>query len=375
MKSVGCLAIALCTILLSGVADPCFAADEAAIIEGKPLVIPFDIGKSAVSDVDLDRIGQYLGEYDLTTNDKILVVGHTDNSGDSKENFELSYQRAQTVRKEIISGLGMDGRHVIAIGRGDEIPVGDNKTQAGRARNRRVEIYLAQVVSGRLKGKNQRIDPDFAAIEALVQDAKTRLRRKDIAGALSALYTARDQGGDQVASWHAAYAITGFYAGVQKDAIKAHLQTALTMDPFNEDAREFMGRVKAQEDVAAGVVTMEMGQNEARPIAIRFDSQAREYLRLFGVQPLSRRSAKGRSIEVWRCSDSQGAVVDYYFDRTAIYGWAFSPGMQGAYRHQDRAEQPRPLKGSTRLPHMEPMAVAGAVPPPQRPIQEFQLVH
>ena len=375
MKSFGWLAIFLCTLLLSGGKNPCLAADEAAVIEGKPLVIPFDSGKSAVSDSDLGRIGQYLGEYDLTSNDKILVVGHTDNSGDAEENIELSYKRAQTVRKQIISGLGMDGRHVIAIGRGDEIPVGDNKTQAGRARNRRVEIYLAQVVSGRLKGKNQRIDPDLAAIEALVQDAKARLHRKDISGALSALYTAREKGGDQVASWHAAYAITGFYAGVPNDAIKAHLQTALTMDPFNEDAREFMGRVKAQEDVAAGVVTMEMGRDEARPISIRFDSQAREYLRLFEVQPLSRHIAKGRSIEVWRCRDAQGAVVDYYFDRSATYGWAFSPGLKGADQPQDGSGQPLPLKGSTHPPRMEPMAAAGVVPRLQRPIQEFQLDH
>ncbi len=365
-----------CLILVLGVADLHVAAQETAIIEGVPLVIRFNSGKAAVEDSDRARIHDYLGEYGLKPGDKILVIGHCDNSGEAEKNIKLSYQRAQTVRKEIVSGLGMDGRHVIAMGRGDEHPVGDNKTQAGRALNRRVEIYLAQVVSGPLKGKDQRVDPDLVAIEALVQDAKSRLRQRDINGALGVLHSARAQGGDEVASWHAVYGITGFYAGIPAAEIKAHLRSALTIDPFNEDAREFLGRLTAQEDVAKGVVTSEMGRDEQRPIVIRFASQAHEYLRLFGVRPISHRPAKRRSVEVWTCQESQGRVVDYYFDRSGVFGWAFSPQTKGAERHRDHredTEQDRATGGLSRISPPQHVALAGAMPKSQVRIPESQL--
>ncbi len=363
-------------ILVLGVAGLCVAEQEAAIIEGAPLVVRFDNGKTAVGDSDRARLRHYLGECGLKAGDKILVVGHSDNSGESEKNIDLSYQRAQNVRKEIVSGLGMDGRNVVAMGRGDENPVGDNKTQAGRALNRRVEIYLAQVVSGRLKGKDQRVNADRVAVEALVQDAKSKLRRRDINGALGVLHSAREQGGDQVASWHAAYGIAGFYAGIPATSIKAHLRSALTIDPFNVDARDFLGRLTAQEDVAKGAVTSEMGRDEDRPIVIRFASQAHEYLRLFGARPLSHRPAKRRSIEVWTCQESQGRVVSYYFDRSGVYGWAFSPQPKGAGRHRDHqegSEQDGTLGELSRFSSSDHLASVVAAPHSQARIGESQL--
>lgn len=330
MRTVKGVGVFLSVILLWGVAHLCVADGKAAAKEKKPLVIGFDSGISGLGESGRTRIRDYLGAYGLTPKDKILVVGHTDNSGASKENIRLSYQRAQTVRKEIIKGLGMDGRHVIAIGRGEALPVGDNKTPAGRALNRRVEIYLAQMVTEPLTGGSRRIAPDLAAVLPLVEDAKGKLRRQDITGALKALNAARAQGGEEVASWHAAYAVVGFYAGADAPVIKRHLQKALTLDPFDEDAREFMGRVTAQENVAAGAVTREMGRDGAHPIAIRFDSQAREYLRLFGMQVLSHRPAKQRGLEIWRCKDATGEPVTYYFDRSGTFGWAFAVGAEGA---------------------------------------------
>lgn len=326
-KSVG---IFLGVILLWGIAHLPIAGDGAAAGEGKPLVIGFDSGKSGLGDGDRARIRDYLGAYGLTPEDKILVVGHSDNSGETEENARLSYRRAQAVRKEIVRGLGMDGRYVIAIGRGEALPAGDNKTKAGRAMNRRVEIYLARMVSEPLKGGSRHVDPDIAAIETLVREAKSRLRRQEIQGALKALDTARAHGGDEVAGWHAAYAVVGFYAGIDRGVVKRHLQKALSIDPFDEDAREYMGRVAAQEDVSAGVVTREMGRDGEHPIAIRFDSQAREYLRLFDMQVLSRRPGKQHAVEIWNCRDSSGEQVTYYFDRSGIYGWAFASGAKEA---------------------------------------------
>lgn len=305
----------------------CAAGSNETGMQAEPLVIHFDSGKTSLRDADRATIRTRIGKQGLGAGDKILVVGHTDNSGDADQNFKLSRQRAQAVRKEIANGIGIDGKHVIAIGQADALPLGDNKTRAGRAMNRRVEIYLAQVLSEPLKGGDAtNLAPDqVAAVEALVQDAGTRLRGQDIDGALRLLHTARGKGGDQVASWHAMFGMVGFYAGAPASNIETHLRTALKMDPFNAIALEFLGRLEAQEKVAAGLVTKDMGQDEQAPIPIQSDAQAHEYMRLFNVQALSHRPAKRRSVEMWTCQVLAGRVVNYYFERTGLSGWAGSP--------------------------------------------------
>jgi outer membrane protein OmpA-like peptidoglycan-associated protein len=69
------------------------------------------------------------------------VVGHTDSTGQPAYNQTLSQNRAQSV-VSYLGGQGVAYQRLAAEGRGSSQPIADNGTEAGRAQNRRVEIYL-----------------------------------------------------------------------------------------------------------------------------------------------------------------------------------------------------------------------------------------
>ena len=74
---------------------------------------------------------------------RILIVGHTDSSGNDAINNPLSVERAQSVR-DYLAARGVPVSRVETAGRGKNEPVADNATEAGRALNRRVEIFLRE---------------------------------------------------------------------------------------------------------------------------------------------------------------------------------------------------------------------------------------
>ena len=74
---------------------------------------------------------------------RIAIVGHTDNTGSPAVNNPLSVERAQSVR-DYLAARGISPTRIVTMGRGEHEPVADNSTEAGRARNRRVEIYLRE---------------------------------------------------------------------------------------------------------------------------------------------------------------------------------------------------------------------------------------
>ena len=87
---------------------------------------------------DLDALVKILNEYPEA---KVAIDGHTDNVGDPQKNRELSQKRADAVRAYLIS-KGIDPARLTATGYGDTQPVADNKTKAGKAKNRRVDFKL-----------------------------------------------------------------------------------------------------------------------------------------------------------------------------------------------------------------------------------------
>jgi outer membrane protein OmpA-like peptidoglycan-associated protein len=86
----------------------------------------------------LDQVAQTLQQ-----NPEVVaqVVGHTDNTGQPAYNQTLSQNRAQSVAS-FISTHGVAAQRLSASGMGQTQPIADNSTEAGRAQNRRVEIYL-----------------------------------------------------------------------------------------------------------------------------------------------------------------------------------------------------------------------------------------
>jgi OOP family OmpA-OmpF porin len=71
----------------------------------------------------------------------IIAVGHTDSVGTDAYNQKLSVRRAEAVKAYLVS-KGIEANRVYTEGKGEKQPVADNKSAAGRAKNRRVEIEV-----------------------------------------------------------------------------------------------------------------------------------------------------------------------------------------------------------------------------------------
>lgn len=84
----------------------------------------------------LDELVVILREYE---NSKLTIEGHTDSQGADDFNMTLSQKRSASVRKYLIE-KGIAESRLISTGFGESVPVADNKTAAGRAKNRRVEL-------------------------------------------------------------------------------------------------------------------------------------------------------------------------------------------------------------------------------------------
>lgn len=102
--------------------------------------ILFDTGKAELkpeSEPTLKEINKLLRN-NLKLN--LYVVGHTDNVGTYEYNMELSKNRSNAVVEELISKYNIDAKRLFPLGVGPVSPVSTNKTEEGKAKNRRVEL-------------------------------------------------------------------------------------------------------------------------------------------------------------------------------------------------------------------------------------------
>ena len=103
------------------------------------LYLNFDTGKSAIKPESSPIINQIVEMLKSNPDIKISVEGHTDDAGNPKSNKTLSDDRAKAVVTEIVA-QGIDSNRLSAAGYGQDKPIADNKTEDGRAKNRRVEL-------------------------------------------------------------------------------------------------------------------------------------------------------------------------------------------------------------------------------------------
>lgn len=104
--------------------DVLFASGQTTLVEG---------GLSSLEEV-----------FDLLQTEpekQIRVEGHTDSSGEAQANITLSQERADAVRQALID-LGVAEERITSIGMGEDFPIASNEDDAGRARNRRVDVIL-----------------------------------------------------------------------------------------------------------------------------------------------------------------------------------------------------------------------------------------
>jgi len=125
-----------------------FTSDEGRVFrEGNSFTmsltaIKFRVGKSAIEPDAfpvLAKVGEALKLFPEST---LVVEGHTDGQGNDSAMLLLSQDRADAVRDYLITNLGVKAEKVSAVGYGKQRPIASNDSEAGRARNRRIDIVM-----------------------------------------------------------------------------------------------------------------------------------------------------------------------------------------------------------------------------------------
>lgn len=110
------------------------------------LDVQFDTGKADIKPAYHDEIGRvaaFLKEYPNVTG---TIEGHTDNVGSHDKNVKLSQRRADAVLEYLVTKYGIDRSRLTAIGYGPDKPIADNKTAAGKQKNRRTVATFETMV-------------------------------------------------------------------------------------------------------------------------------------------------------------------------------------------------------------------------------------
>jgi outer membrane protein OmpA-like peptidoglycan-associated protein len=106
--------------------------------------IHFDVDDATLRPESRAVLVEIAGYLSAAPEARLLVVGHTDNTGDLDHNLELSERRAQAVVDTLVSVHGVDSLRLLARGAGPIAPVASNESDTGRAQNRRVQLVLRQ---------------------------------------------------------------------------------------------------------------------------------------------------------------------------------------------------------------------------------------
>ena len=108
-----------------------------------PSDISFDTGRADISRNFAPVLDRFANSLRDNQNTDVRIVGHTDNTGSDAINNPLSMDRAASTRN-YLTARGVDGRRIVIEGMGERYPIATNDTAEGRARNRRVEIFVGE---------------------------------------------------------------------------------------------------------------------------------------------------------------------------------------------------------------------------------------
>ncbi|AEW02090.1 hypothetical protein A4D02_08735 [Niastella koreensis] len=130
--------------LLQGKAIEAKYADQiTAAISSKSYKIEFETGSANIKPGSYQLLDEIFESAVVAEGLKLGVYGHTDNQGSNDINVPLSQKRAEAVRSYLLK-KGLKQSQIEAKGYGSEKPIADNSTEAGRSKNRRVEIVLGE---------------------------------------------------------------------------------------------------------------------------------------------------------------------------------------------------------------------------------------
>lgn len=291
------------------------------------LTVHFETNGRDLNAVDQKRLKKAFKDKKLTSETKILVVGYTDSTGKTNANYTLSRLRANAVKNMLIALLKVDSSQIIAVGRGSESPVAGNDTAEKRARNRRVEILTLGKPGAAMavvKPLPPPPPPDPKKYMAMLEEAQRSVKTGSWENALIILKKAREKGAEHHALWHLLYGIVGYHQGISTDQLISYFEKSLQLDRENLDAIDYWGRAKARKYIETGFVSADMGRSATTAIKVETISQEYEFMKLFEVEPLQHVRLSNRPIDAWQCRTSDMKLIDYFFDISSAYQWAYS---------------------------------------------------
>jgi outer membrane protein OmpA-like peptidoglycan-associated protein len=103
--------------------------------------INFETGKATITAGSFKSLDDLVALLNSSPGASVEIQGHTDNNGTPESNKSLSQERANAVKRYLFAG-GVSEARMTAVGYGQEAPLADNKTEAGRTKNRRVDFKL-----------------------------------------------------------------------------------------------------------------------------------------------------------------------------------------------------------------------------------------
>jgi serine/threonine protein kinase/outer membrane protein OmpA-like peptidoglycan-associated protein len=119
--------------------------DSGLVVNASSVI--FDPGRVSLNADARERLARIAGIILAYPNLTVRIEGYTDNHGDNAYNLDISQERAQAVEAYLIS-QGISPNMITARGLGDTHPIVSNETEAGRQRNRRVDIIVSGDVIG-----------------------------------------------------------------------------------------------------------------------------------------------------------------------------------------------------------------------------------
>jgi outer membrane protein OmpA-like peptidoglycan-associated protein len=125
-----------------------FTNDEARVFrQGNSVILrlvglSFDSGASQLKPQNFDLLAKVEKAIDVFPRSELIIEGHTDSHGGDDLNQKLSQARAESVQQYMINAMRIPTYRLIATGYGETRPVASNETEAGRARNRRIDIVI-----------------------------------------------------------------------------------------------------------------------------------------------------------------------------------------------------------------------------------------
>jgi outer membrane protein OmpA-like peptidoglycan-associated protein len=125
-----------------------FSSDEARVFrQGNNVILrlvglSFDSGDSQIKPQNFDLLAKVEKAIDVFPRSELIIEGHTDSFGGDELNQKLSQERAVSVQQYMVNAMRIPTYRLIATGYGETRPVASNETEAGRARNRRIDIII-----------------------------------------------------------------------------------------------------------------------------------------------------------------------------------------------------------------------------------------